>query len=592
MSKPFRYAAFISYRHVEPDRGWAKWLHRAIETYRIPAQLISADSSRKTIGRVFRDEEELSASASLSEKIDEALRDSEFLVVICSPRTPGSQWCNREIERFRELGRGDRILALLIEGEPADSFPAALRQIRSSVIREDGSKVEHISQSEPLAADVRPASDGSRGHISRSAKLRLISTLLGVRYDDLVNRDQQRRIRRLAAATSVACIIMLGMIGLAAFAVIQRIDAVRQRDLAEQRLVESERARSQAQAVSDFLINDVLAAINPTQIPIAIVREAIMKAVIDPAAATVHGRFGEQPLVEAAVRDILGLAYSRVGKANLGLAHSERAVELRRTHLGPDHPETIAAMFNLGWAQELCGKTDLAEKTYKATMDAELRIGADRRPAIRAVNQYASLLHYLQRSKEAEPLARDCLARARRVLGEDSMLTLNIAAGYAAILSAIDRKAEAIPLYRDVYDRTRRVLGENHPDTITAATHAGMVLLFENKLTEAEPLFKDVLERSERVLGREHFASMQATAAYAGVMAAMGKNDEADQLYVDAINRMLDDPMLGDDHPETRIALESYLNFLQHTGREKEAAELAKEYDMPLPTTQPATQPN
>ena len=37
--RDFRYDAFISYRHAEPDRKWAKWLHRSLETYRIPKRL-------------------------------------------------------------------------------------------------------------------------------------------------------------------------------------------------------------------------------------------------------------------------------------------------------------------------------------------------------------------------------------------------------------------------------------------------------------------------------------------------------------------------------------------------------------------------
>src|SRR5438128_2600189 len=114
----YRYAAFISYRHAPTDRRWAMWLHRALETYRVPRRL----------GRCFRDEDELPASADLSREIDQALEQSRFLIVVCSPRTPGSEWVNREVERFREWGRHDRILALLVEGEPHESFPRALRE--------------------------------------------------------------------------------------------------------------------------------------------------------------------------------------------------------------------------------------------------------------------------------------------------------------------------------------------------------------------------------------------------------------------------------------------------------------------------------
>src|SRR5882724_7860007 len=125
-TEEYRYDAFISYRHVEPDRRWAKWLHKSLETYRVPSRLVRERGVRPRIERVFRDEEELPASADLSKEIDRALEQSRFLIVICSPRTPASRWVNKEVQRFREMGRHDRILALLIEGDPRESFPRAL----------------------------------------------------------------------------------------------------------------------------------------------------------------------------------------------------------------------------------------------------------------------------------------------------------------------------------------------------------------------------------------------------------------------------------------------------------------------------------
>lgn len=127
-----RYEVFISYRHVPADRRWAKWLHSALETYRIPRSMQRARSLPARIGRVFRDEEELAASANLSDSIQEALRDSRFLVVVCSPEAKESRWVDAEVERFRSLGRGDQILALLVSGEPRDAFPRALCEIRPS----------------------------------------------------------------------------------------------------------------------------------------------------------------------------------------------------------------------------------------------------------------------------------------------------------------------------------------------------------------------------------------------------------------------------------------------------------------------------
>ena len=59
--------------------------------------------------------------------IKQALAASHNLIVICSPNTPQSRWVSREIELFQEMGRADRVLALLIDGEPDRSFPAVMR---------------------------------------------------------------------------------------------------------------------------------------------------------------------------------------------------------------------------------------------------------------------------------------------------------------------------------------------------------------------------------------------------------------------------------------------------------------------------------
>ena len=213
-----RYNAFISYRHCEPDRRWAKWLHRALETYRPPRALVRSGVPAR-IRRVFRDEDELPASADLSRAIDEALEQSRYLIVVCSPRTLESRWVNQEIVRFREMGRGDRILALLVEGEPGEAFPLALREIRTRITGEGGATREEIEHVEPLAVDVRASRTERPAELERMARLRLAACILGCRFDDLRQRDQERHRRRLFAASAVLAglVVSFGVLALWAF---------------------------------------------------------------------------------------------------------------------------------------------------------------------------------------------------------------------------------------------------------------------------------------------------------------------------------------------------------------------------------------
>jgi WD40 repeat protein len=205
------YDAFISYRHTEADRKWALWLHRALETYRPPRALV-ARGVKKRLTRVFRDDDELHASSDLNEVVFDALHKSRFLIVICSPRSAQSKWVNAEISEFLRIGRRDCILPLLIEGEPDQAFPPALRFVNEAGIAD-----------EPLAADVRNAAGLLDWAERRRALLKLLAPILGCGFDDLQQRERERTIRRRAMlATAVGALAAAG-IGLTAFFVQRQV---------------------------------------------------------------------------------------------------------------------------------------------------------------------------------------------------------------------------------------------------------------------------------------------------------------------------------------------------------------------------------
>jgi tetratricopeptide (TPR) repeat protein len=217
----FRYKAFISYSHQ--DEAWARWLHGALESYRIPRRLVGkpgrSGAIPARINPVFRDREDLSAARDLSKRITEALSHSESLIIICSPGAAQSRWVNEEIRKFRTTSQGDRIFCLIVDGdpqpEPAEKccFPPAM--------------FESFEQQgfEPLAADARKWADGKR-----LAKLKLIAGLLGIPLDELRQRDLQRR-RKLMA---VAGLGMAAVLALVAMTLVSQVSRQHQRDIAEQ----------------------------------------------------------------------------------------------------------------------------------------------------------------------------------------------------------------------------------------------------------------------------------------------------------------------------------------------------------------------
>ena len=214
-----RYKAFISYRHTTPDREIAAKLHTLIENYSIPKNIRDKLGIRK-MGRVFRDEEELPLSTDLGGDIHAALENSEWLIVICSPKYLESKWCNAELDYFISLGKRDHILTLLAQGEPGDVFPSQLR-----FIERDG-KTEEI---EPLAGDVR--ADTVAGSLKKlnSEKLRILAPMLGVTYDELRQRARRRSQRILAMVARGVFALMSGFLG---YSLVKNGQIKKQRDIA------------------------------------------------------------------------------------------------------------------------------------------------------------------------------------------------------------------------------------------------------------------------------------------------------------------------------------------------------------------------
>jgi len=175
-----KYFAFISYQRR--DSKWAEWLRRKLEHYRLPSNLRKQDPSLpKEIRPVFRDVLELS-SGLLSEEIREALKESRYLIVICSPHSAGSPWVDKEVQTFIELGRARDIIPFIVDGEPCtgdsdtECFTPALRSLKD--------------EDELLGININEMGRDA-------AAVKVVAKMFGLKFDTLWQRYQRERKRRL-----------------------------------------------------------------------------------------------------------------------------------------------------------------------------------------------------------------------------------------------------------------------------------------------------------------------------------------------------------------------------------------------------------
>lgn len=193
-----RYRAFFSYARA--DDRIANWLHRQLDIYRTPKELVGTEGALGPVPvklhPIFRDRTDMSGGGQLSDRIEEALKESEALIILCSPATAASPWVNREVELFLASGQRDRIFPVIAAGLPEsndlerDFFPPALRGL--GVLAAD---LREIRQSSG-----RMIGDGREG-----GRLKLLAGLLGLGLDQLTRRERRRQ-RLLLAGTSAAAL--------------------------------------------------------------------------------------------------------------------------------------------------------------------------------------------------------------------------------------------------------------------------------------------------------------------------------------------------------------------------------------------------
>ncbi len=408
---PARYRAFLSYSHR--DEMWATWLHRALEVYRPPKHLVGLVTGRGPVpGRlvpIFRDRDELPSASDLSAIIDEALRQSECQIVICSPHAARSRWVNEEILAYKRLGGEERIFCLIVGGEPnaSDNPAESLRECFPEALRyriaADGSLSDQ--RTEPIAADARQGKDGRA-----NAKLKLIAGMLGVGFDDLRQREQQRRHKQLATIATAALTGMMLTTGLAGAALLARANAERQRVRAE---AQAETARQ----TTGFLV-DLFRISDPGE---ARGNSVTAREMLDKGAERINVELAAQPVIQATLMDTLGTVYTSLGLYSRARPLLEAA--LRRREAPGDAsptaaPETLNHLADvMGQQAEYLAAADRYRAAIAKLLSQSNAAGrGDSQTQITIARSFAGLgytMLRLGRLPEAEGALHEALARLR-----------------------------------------------------------------------------------------------------------------------------------------------------------------------------------
>ncbi|HZP65401.1 MAG TPA: tetratricopeptide repeat protein [Rudaea sp.] len=344
-------------------------------------------------------------------------------------------------------------------------------------------------------------------------------------------------------------------------------------------------------------------------------RHLIDRTILKPAVAAVEEQFKDQPLVDAALSQVLADRYQNLGLFDAALPLQEHALAIRRRILGEEHPDTLTSISEMGLLLENKGKLSESEPYFREALEKRRRIlGEEHRDTLESIGDVGNLLFQQGKLSEAEPFFREALDKSRRALGDDSEATLGqvinmgnllmeqgkpneaepllrqalqrsrhalgeehpytmvLINNMGAVLQAQGKPNEAEPFYREALEKSRRVLGDEHPDTLNQIGIVGQIVEAEGKLSEAEPYLREALEKSRRVLGDEHMTTLQWSGNLGYLLFQQGRLSEAEPILREALEK--NRRILGEEHLQTLITISRVGEVLQAQGKHLEAIDL------------------
>ena len=415
----------------------------------------------------------------------------------------------------------------------------ALKALEKERTRRYGSCAE-------LAADVRR-------YLSNEAVL-AVPPSVGYRARKFARRN------RVALATAAAFVLVL-----AAAAVVSIRQSIR-----------ANREAAVAQAVNDFLRNDLLAqasAANQAGPGAKPDPHLEVRTALDRAATRITGKFERQPEVEADIRDTIGQTYSDLGLYAEAQRQLERALELHRRVQGVENPKTLGTVRALAMNDIEQGKYAEAETLLTNLLPIERRVLGPEHPKTLASMASLGLAFYMQgKHPQAEALGTQLLQVQRRVLGPEHPDTLKTMNNLALVYHDQGKYAQTEDVYRELVDIRRRVLGSEHPDTAKTISNLAWAYWSEGKVEQAQELYGQALEILRRVLGPDHPNTTLTMNNLVLTDVAQGNYAAAEELAKQVLE--IRRRVLGPEHPDTLQSLHNlaWVNYVQ--GRYASSEEL------------------
>jgi serine/threonine protein kinase len=343
-----------------------------------------------------------------------------------------------------------------------------------------------------------------------------------------------------------------------------------QRKQAEEQRDRAVNAEAEAKDVLRFFERKVLSATRPEGQSGGLGREVTIRAALEAAEPDLASAFTNRPLVEASIRDVLGGTYLDLGLTAQALAHHERALGLRTTHLGSNHLETLESLNQVGRVHLKAGRSGEARKLFEeARHRITATVGPDHKALPPILNNIATAWMQARQLSNAMPFFERALTLQRARLGPDDPETLTTMNNLAVAYERLGRNKEAIALSEEVVRRRKVVIGPAHPYTLVSMNNLARAYQKDGQLGKVLVLFQESADLQRAKLGPDHQDTLLAVNNLAMALVDLGQITNALPLLEDTLQRY--EANFGPNHGGVFRTLNNFGRAYQKTGRHREA---------------------
>jgi eukaryotic-like serine/threonine-protein kinase len=377
------------------------------------------------------------------------------------------------------------------------------------------------------------------------------------------------RIKKYAARHRISLAAAAGLLLLViAFVVTQAIQLHRIRQERDR----ANRERDRATRITDFMTG-MFKVSDPSE---ARGNSITARELLDKASADIDTGLTKDPDLQAQMMHVMGYVYENLGLYPRAQSLDQRALDIQRRVLGPEHPDTLSSMNNMANVLSAEGRYPEAEKLQRETLDIRRRVlGPEHPQTLQSLYNLANVLEHKGQYAEAEKLYRQTLDVQRRLLGPEDPETLGTMMNLGNILVDQGHYPEAEKLYQETLVLERRVLGPEDPETLKLMNNLGNVFSAEGRYPEAEKIYRETLDIRRRVLGPNHPDTLTLMDILAYVLDQEGHRAEAEQLNRQALDSLR--RVLGPEHPHTLASMYSLAIILSDEGHYAEAEKLYRQ---------------